>query len=153
MNDQPIQEAAQAAAAPAVAVSGASTKTAAAAPAAPPVKKAAPTKPVLAKTAAKPAPVTQKPQAAKTGKAKAAEPKTAKTKAKKVKMVRDSFTFPATEHAQLLALKKRVMAMGTEVKKGELVRLGITLVAALADKSLLAALGRIDKLKTGRPKQ
>lgn len=117
------------------------------------VKKPAPKKATAPKAATKATPVTKKAPVAKAEKAQATAPKAAKGKAKKIKMVRDSFTFPATEHVKLLELKKRVMAMGHEVKKGELVRLGITLVAAMTDTQLLAGITQVEKLKTGRPKQ
>ena len=98
----------------------------------------------------------KKPAAPKSVKAtppKKAEPKKSEAKPVKVKMVRDSFTFPETDHSQLAALKKRVVALGQDVKKGELVRAGIALLAALDNKALLAAVANVDRLKTGRPKK
>jgi len=83
----------------------------------------------------------------------AADTKVVKTKPKKIKMVRDSFTFPSTEHARLLELKKRVIALGHEIKKGELIRIGIALIATMNDKQLLGVVSQVEKLKTGRPKQ
>jgi hypothetical protein len=71
----------------------------------------------------------------------------------KVKMVRDSFTFPDVEHKRLVETKKRLIALGTEVKKGELVRAGLELLAALDNQKLLKAVAAVDKLKTGRPKK
>lgn len=134
-------------------VKEAAAPKAAAAKAALSAKKPTSTKAATPKTAAKAAPGTKKVPVAKVEKAQATAPKAAKVKAKKNKMVRDSFTFPATEHVKLLELKKRVMALGHEVKKGELVRLGITLVAAMTDTRLLAGITQVEKLKTGRPKQ
>lgn len=116
-------------------------------------KKPAPTKAAAPKATTKAAPAMKKAPVAKAEKAQATAPKAAKVKAKKIKMVRDSFTFPATEHVKLLELKKRVMSLGHEVKKGELVRLGITLVAAMTDTQLLTGITQVEKLKTGRPKQ
>ena len=88
---------------------------------------------------AKPAPVTA--------------PKTDKKKEKteKVKVVRDSFTIPKTEYAQIAAMKKRAMALGLEVKKSELLRAGLALLSATSDAAFRKALGNVPTLKTGRP--
>lgn len=69
----------------------------------------------------------------------------------KHKLVRDSFTFPEPEYLTLVALKKRLLAAGTEIKKGELVRAGLALLNTLDDAALAAAVARVEKLKTGRP--
>lgn len=129
-------------------------------PAAPRVKAPASTaKPQAAKpAAAKPAaPATVKAAAPKLPKApkapKQPAPKKAEAKPVKIKMIRDSFTFPEADHSQLAALKKRVVALGQDVKKGELVRAGIALLTALDDKALLGAVTKVDRLKTGRPKK
>lgn len=123
--------------------------------------KAAPKTAPKAKTAvpapaAPKVPAVKKPAAPKAVKAtppKKAEPKKSEAKPVKVKMVRDSFTFPEADHSQLAALKKRVVALGQDVKKGELVRAGIALLAVLDNKALLAAVANVDRLKTGRPKK
>lgn len=84
------------------------------------------------------------------------KPKAGKTSAprpQKVKMVRDSFTFPESEHKRLVEMKKRLIVLGTEVKKGELVRAGLELLAALDNQKLLKAVAGVEKLKTGRPKK
>lgn len=89
-------------------------------------------------------------------KAIAPKPKAAKTtpqRPHKDKMVRDSFTFPEAEHKRLVEMKKRLIALGTEVKKGELVRAGLELLAALDNQKLLKAVATVEKLKTGRPKK
>lgn len=124
-------------------------------PAAPRVKAPASTaKPQAAKPAA---PATVKAAAPKLPKApkapKQPAPKKAEAKPVKIKMIRDSFTFPEADHSQLAALKKRVVALGQDVKKGELVRAGIALLTALDDKALLGAVTKVDRLKTGRPKK
>lgn len=103
-----------------------------------------------------------KPAAPKAAAAKAAEvakvakpnkEKPTKERPPKIKMVRDSFTFPEADHKLLTDLKKRVVLLGHEVKKGELVRVGIAILAAMDNKALLAAVATVDKLKTGRPKK
>lgn len=72
-------------------------------------------------------------------------------KPRKPKLVRDSFTMPESEYAQLAALKKRLQAGGVAVKKSELLRAGVALLAALKDADLAAAAGKVEKIKTGRP--
>lgn len=105
------------------------------------------------------------PAAKKPGKAKSAPNATAKAaapvakatvaakpaKAPKQKLVRDSFTFPEAEYLTLVSLKKRLLAAGTDVKKGELIRTGLALLNALDDSALAGAVAQVEKLKTGRP--
>ncbi len=74
-------------------------------------------------------------------------------RARKVKMVRDSFTFPEPEHKRLVEMKRRLIDLGKEVKKGELVRAGLGVLAAMDNAQLLKAVALVDKVKTGRPKK
>ena len=68
-----------------------------------------------------------------------------------VKVVRDSFTIPKAEYAQIAAMKKRAMGLGLEIKKGELIRAGLALLSATSDAAFRKALGNVPTLKTGRP--
>ncbi|MEX8518656.1 MAG: hypothetical protein AB3X44_09100 [Leptothrix sp. (in: b-proteobacteria)] len=70
----------------------------------------------------------------------------------KLKLVRDSFTIPEAEYAQLDALKRRALVLAHHAKKSELLRAGIAALVALDDAALLSALQAIPPLKTGRPK-
>lgn len=117
-------------------------------------KRAGPT--VTKKAVATPA----KPKAVKavapnkaTLKPKAKATKVAPARPQKIKMVRDSFTFPETEHKRLVEMKKRLIALGMEVKKGELVRAGLEMLASLDNLQLANAVADVEKLKTGRPKK
>jgi hypothetical protein len=74
-------------------------------------------------------------------------------KSKKHGLVRDSFKFPHEEYAALDALKARCLRAGEAVKKGELVRAGLFALQALSDQQLLEVLGKVEKLKAGRPAQ
>jgi hypothetical protein len=74
-----------------------------------------------------------------------------KDKPEKVKVVRDSFTIPKTEYAQIAAMKKRAMDLGLEAKKSELIRAGLALLGGTADAAFRKALGNVPTLKTGRP--
>lgn len=72
-------------------------------------------------------------------------------KPRKPKLVRDSYAMPEAEYARIGELKKRLGGLGHEVKKSELLRGGIALLAALDDGQLKAAMARIERIKTGRP--
>ena len=74
-----------------------------------------------------------------------------KSDTKRPKVVRDSFTMPLEDYEQLKALKKRCLAQGVNIKKGELLRAGIMSLAAMDSSALLALLERVEKVKTGRP--
>ena len=70
---------------------------------------------------------------------------------KKVKLVRDSFSFPKHEHAFLTELKVRAEKLGHEFKKSEILRAGLQHLVSMADSALLAALSKVQRIKTGRP--
>lgn len=72
-------------------------------------------------------------------------------KAKKPKLVRDSFTIPKVEYLVLDQLKQRAVQLTRPIKKGELLRAGIKVLAALSDVAFLTALEQVPALKTGRP--
>lgn len=72
-------------------------------------------------------------------------------KPKKIKLVRDSYAMPDNEYAALGALKKRLGALGKEFKKSEFLRAGIATLVALNDVELAAVMGRVERIKTGRP--
>lgn len=74
-----------------------------------------------------------------------------KTPIKKAKLVRDSFTIPKTEYAAIDELKNRAVALGTSVKKSELLRAGLMALQALNDAAYKRALAVVPALKTGRP--
>jgi hypothetical protein len=120
--------------------------------AATPVKAKTPAKPVLAKPLKKPVVAAKAaPQAAKAAKIEKTEKADKADKARKPKLVRDSFTIPKAEYTVLETLKQRAAKAGTPVKKSELLRAGIKALSAMDDKLLLAALGAVPALKTGRP--
>jgi len=89
-------------------------------------------------------------------KQQAAQPKKAAkpekpAKARKLKLVRDSYAMPEAEYARIGELKKRLAGLGSEIKKSELLRAGIAMLAALNDAELKAVTGRVERIKTGRP--
>lgn len=88
----------------------------------------------------------------------APEPITAKhdkpgkpAKAKKAKLIRDSFTMPDGEYVLIAALKKRCLDAGVSAKKSEILRAAVANLAKLSDASVVAAVRRLDVIKTGRP--
>jgi hypothetical protein len=70
---------------------------------------------------------------------------------KKEKTVRDSFNMPAADYALIGQMKARALAGSREVKKSELLRAGLRLLAGMTDAALLAALSAVPSIKTGRP--
>ena len=74
-----------------------------------------------------------------------------KTSPKKPKLVRDSFTIPKTEFAAIDQLKTRAIALGSSVKKSELLRAGLMVLQGLNDAAYKVALAAVPTLKTGRP--
>lgn len=143
-------------AAPAAAKPAKATKPAKAvkpeAPAA--AEKAAKTKPVKAVKPVKEEKVAKVAKADKPAKpVKAVKPAKVEKPAKprKQKLVRDSYAMPEAEYALIADLKKRLAALGSEVKKSELLRGGVAVLAALNDAELKAVMGRVERIKTGRP--
>ena len=131
-------------------------KKAAPKPAAKPAVKKAVAKPVAAKPAAKPV---AKTAAVKPAAVKRAAPKVApvaapveQPKERKAKLVRDSFTMPEQEYAVLGQVKKACIKAGFEIKKSELLRIGVALISQLDLATLQQVLASLPQLKTGRPK-
>ena len=77
--------------------------------------------------------------------------KAKKVVVKKPKLVRDSFTFPENDYALLAILKQRALSAGHEIKKSELLRAGLSTLAAMPEASLIEALNGVERIKTGRP--
>ncbi|QNA99540.1 hypothetical protein [Massilia sp. Se16.2.3] len=66
-------------------------------------------------------------------------------------LVRDSFTMPEGEYAVLAAVKGACLKAGFEVKKSELLRIGVAPVGRLDLATLRQVLDSLPQLKTGRP--
>lgn len=110
--------------------------------------KAAPAKPA-AKSAVKPA---VKIRVAKVAVSKV-DDAAAREKARKPKLVRDSFTMPEPEYAVLGQVKKACLKAGFEIKKSELLRIGVALISQIDLATLQSVLAALPQLKTGRPKK
>jgi hypothetical protein len=72
-------------------------------------------------------------------------------RAKKEKVVRDSFTMPKSDYAKLAELKQKCLEAGVAVKKSELLRAGLLLLAAAPADKLLEVIAAVETVKTGRP--
>ncbi|SFF86428.1 hypothetical protein SAMN05518865_105237 [Duganella sp. CF458] len=123
-----------------------------------PAAKSAAAKPATAKPAVKPAVkrgAAAKPAPAPTPAAKPAKAAKVDKPAKqhKEKLVRDSFTMPESEYAVLGQVKKTCLKNGVEVKKSELLRIGVALISRLDMATLKQVLASLPQLKTGRPKK
>ena len=84
---------------------------------------------------------------------KSASPASKLSKPKKPKQVRDSFTMPEAEYALIAQVKKACVAAGFEIKKSELLRIGVALISQLDTKKIKAAQAALVPLKAGRPKK
>ncbi len=72
-------------------------------------------------------------------------------KQKKEKLIRDGFTMPASEYAQLAAIKERCLKSSVNAKKSEVLRAALKSLANLSDVDLTKAITALDFIKTGRP--
>ncbi|THC40316.1 hypothetical protein C2862_21585 [Massilia sp. Mn16-1_5] len=66
-------------------------------------------------------------------------------------LVRDSFTMPEGEYAVLASVKQACLKAGFEIKKSELLRIGVALVGRLDVATLRQVQDSLPQLKTGRP--
>ena len=82
-----------------------------------------------------------------------AAPVVEKQKSGKHKLVRDSFTMPPDDYALIAQIKLRALKLEHAIKKSELLRAGLKVLAAMDDRALRAALRAVPALKTGRPKK
>jgi len=118
------------------------------------VKNAAPVKTAAASAPAKPAGKAS-PQAPKPPVRVSLPERTTelREKVRKPKLVRDSFTMPEAEYAVLGEVKKSFLKAGLEVKKSELLRVGVALIRQMDVARLKEILDGLPTLKAGRPKK
>jgi len=69
----------------------------------------------------------------------------------KIKVVRDSFTMPENEYARIAEIKEICAKAKMHVKKSEVLRAGLILLAELDTVQLKRAVASLEKIKTGRP--
>lgn len=77
----------------------------------------------------------------------------APVKPAKTRLVRDSFTMPEDEYAILGATKKACLKAGIEVKKSQLLRIGLLLLSQTETPALKKLIAELPVLKAGRPKK
>lgn len=128
----------------------AAVKAAAKALVQPPARKPAAKKPVAKKAVQK---VEQKAAQRPVRKPIAPAPAVERTPAETLRpvLVRDSFTMPQQEYAVLQDVKQACLRAGIDVKKSELLRIGVALLGQLDVTTLQAVLAALPQLKTGRP--
>jgi hypothetical protein len=66
---------------------------------------------------------------------------------KKIKLVRDSFTIPTSERVVLNTLKQRALELQTPVKKSDLIRAGIQVLATMDNTAFIASLKSLPSRK------
>ena len=66
-------------------------------------------------------------------------------------LVRDSFTMPEHEYAVLAEVKQACLRAGIDVKKSELLRIGVALLGQVDIGTLKDVRAALPQLKTGRP--
>lgn len=71
----------------------------------------------------------------------------------KVKVVRDSFTMPQIEYQKIAEIKAICLKAKLHVKKSEVLRAGLKVLAKLNAAQLKNVLNDLEKVKTGRPKK
>ena len=69
----------------------------------------------------------------------------------KVKVVRDSFTMPQSEYAKIAEIKAICLKAKMHVKKSEVLRAALKILAELNATQLKRVLSGLEKIKTGRP--
>jgi hypothetical protein len=116
----------------------------------PAAKAVAPKGPALAVKNAAKAIVKAAKDAPVAGRTRAAQAAPAPQAARPV-LVRDSFTMPDGEYAVLASVKQACLKAGFEIKKSELLRIGVALVGRLDTATLRQVLDSLPQLKTGRP--
>lgn len=67
------------------------------------------------------------------------------------KVVREAFTIPEGEHGQIEEVRSRLLGLAVAVSKSEILRAGLSLLNQLDDQELVAAVEKLDRVKTGRP--
>lgn len=68
------------------------------------------------------------------------------------RVVREAFTIPEAEHAQIEAVRTKMLAQAVAVSKSEVMRAGLLLLGESDDQSLKDLFERLERVKTGRPK-
>jgi hypothetical protein len=87
-------------------------------------------------------PVAAEPEPEESGVLKKPEP---------AKVIRDSFTLPAQDYELITRIKQRCLQAALNATKSEVIRAGLHALDQMEDEELLAMIGSLEKVKTGRP--
>ena len=68
------------------------------------------------------------------------------------KVVREAFTIPEAEHAQIENVRSALLSQGVAVSKSEVLRAGLLMLAEADVKMQQKVFDRLERVKTGRPK-
>jgi hypothetical protein len=72
-------------------------------------------------------------------------------KEEKQKVIRDSFTLPASDYELINAIKQRCLNSAINVTKSEVIRAGLHALREMSDEQLSEMMESLEKVKTGRP--
>lgn len=67
------------------------------------------------------------------------------------KVIRDSFTTPASDYEKIGQLKAKCLKIGRSVTKSEIIRAGLHALESLSLEHLREVIASLEKVKTGRP--
>ncbi|NOT83328.1 MAG: hypothetical protein HOP02_00810 [Methylococcaceae bacterium] len=73
-----------------------------------------------------------------------------KSKNTKTKVIKDSFPFPKQEYGVLSELKQACIAAGVPVKRGEILRVGLSLLSQLDFSEIKRLVQQVEKIQPGR---
>lgn len=74
------------------------------------------------------------------------------SESKYARIIKDTFTFPDHDYGLIDDCRQRSFKEGYNINKSEVIRAGLLLLSKLSKDELMAALTRVKKIKTGRPK-
>jgi len=72
-------------------------------------------------------------------------------KEEKQKVIRDSFTLPASDYELINNIKQRCLNSAINVTKSEVIRAGLHALQEMPDAQLSEMMESLEKVKTGRP--
>ena len=67
------------------------------------------------------------------------------------RVIRDSFTIPASDYELIDTIRKRCLKSAVSVTKSEILRAGLIALAEMKTADLLDVINRLAKVRTGRP--
>jgi hypothetical protein len=67
------------------------------------------------------------------------------------KVIRDSFTMPASDYESITRIKQRAMKAGIGTNKSEILRAGLAALDTMPEKEFLKLFKGLPKVKPGRP--